>query len=109
MLTNEITGEIVDGLVKILGSNVMQIILYGSVARNEETDESDIDIAIILNKSFTIENRKKFIDWVAELDLKYDRVFSIIDIEREQYEKWKNVLPFYKNIQSEGIVLWKTD
>lgn len=66
-----------------------------------------MDIAIVLNKEFSFENRDKFIDWVAELDLKYDRVFSIVDIEHEKFEKWKNILPFYKNIQDEGVVLWK--
>ena len=53
----------------------------------------------MLNKEFSFENRDKFIDWVAELDLKYDRVFSIVDIEHEKFEKWKNILLFYKNIQ----------
>lgn len=66
-----------------------------------------MDIAIVLNKEFSFENRDKFIDWVAELDLKYDRVFSIVDIEHEKFEKWRNILPFYKNIQDEGVVLWK--
>ena len=61
----------------------------------------------MLNKEFSFENRDKFIDWVAELDLKYDRVFSIVDIEHEKFEKWKNILLFYKNIQDEGVVLWK--
>lgn len=59
----------------------------------------------MLNKEFSFENRDKFIDWVAELDLKYDRVFSIVDIEHEKFEKWKNILLFYKNIQEEGGVL----
>lgn len=64
-----------------------------------------MDIAIVLNKEFSSENGDKFIDWVAELDLKYDRVFSIVDIEHEKFEKWKNILLFYKNIQEEGGVL----
>ena len=64
-----------------------------------------MDIAIVLNKEFSFENRDKFIDWVADLDLKYDRVFSIVDIEHEKFEKWKNILLFYKNIQEEGGVL----
>lgn len=108
MLPEEMIAEIVDGFVKILDNNIVQIILYGSVARKEDTQESDVDIAIILNEEFTIESRRKMIEWLAELDLKYDRVISIVDIEREKYEKWGNVLPFYKNIQNEGVVLWKT-
>lgn len=107
MLTEEMITEIVNGLVNIFENSILQIILYGSVARKQDTEESDIDIAIVLNKEFTLENRAKFIEWIAELDLKYDRVFSVVDIEQEKYEKWRDILPFYKNIQNEGVVLWK--
>ena len=40
--------------------------------------------------------------------MKYEKVFSFIDIEKEKMEQWGDILPFYKNIQKEGIVLWKT-
>ena len=53
--------------------------------------------------------KEQFIHWSAELDLRYDRVFSIIDIQEENMEKWGNVLPFYQNIQKEGIILWKAE
>ena len=51
--------------------------------------------------------REKFMQWSAELDLRYDKVFSIIDIQEKNMEKWGSVLPFYQNVQKEGIVLWK--
>ncbi len=107
MLTTEMTYELISGLVSIFGENIQQIILYGSVARKEETEESDIDIAIILDHGFDSIVRKKFIEWASEMDLKYEKVFSIIDIEKANMDKWGNVLPFYKNIRREGIILWK--
>lgn len=107
MLTAEMTYELIDGLINIFGENIQQIILYGSVARKEETEESDIDIAIILDHGFDSSVRKNFIEWAAEMDLKYEKVFSIIDIEKANMDKWRNLLPFYKNICQEGIVLWK--
>lgn len=51
--------------------------------------------------------REKFMQWSAELDLRYDKVFSIIGIQEKNMEKWGSVLPFYQNVQKEGIVLWK--
>lgn len=107
MVNRDMIEELVNGLCVIFGSNIQQIILYGSVARNEATPESDIDIAIILRRSLTAENREPFIAFTANMDMKYDRIFSIIDIEQSNMEKWGNILPFYKNIQKEGIVLWK--
>lgn len=107
MITEEMISELVQGMRKIFAGNIDRIILYGSAARHEATAESDIDIAVIVRLTPDDEIKERFIAWAADMDLKYDRVFSIIDIEKEQMERWKNALPFYKNIQSEGIVLWK--
>ena len=107
MLSEEMIRDLVDGLQLIFAKNVTQIILYGSVARQEEGIESDIDIAIIIEETQNPEVRNKFIEWNSEMDMKYNRVFSIVDIEKANMDKWGNILPFYKNIKKEGIVLWK--
>lgn len=98
MLNEAMVCDLVQGLREIFAQNVLQIILYGSVARNEETSESDIDIAIIVNAITSTDAREKFLEWNAEMDMKYNRVFSIVDIDREQMERWSSVLPFYKNL-----------
>lgn len=107
MLSNTMEKDIVRGLVDMFSDNILKIILYGSVARNDNTDESDIDIAIIVKNEMDDATKERFIRWSAELDLRYDRVFSIIDIQEENMEKWGNVLPFYQNVQKEGRVLWQ--
>lgn len=83
------------------------IILYGSVARNETTYESDIDIAIIIKKEMDDQTKKRFISWAADMDIRYEKVFSIVDIQEDNMKKWERVLPFYQNIRKEGIVLWR--
>ena len=45
--------------------------------------------------------------FIVDLNLKYDKVFSVIDIDQQTYLKWRNVSPFYQNVDREGIVLWK--
>ena len=107
MLSEEMIHDLVNGLRLIFAKNVTQIILYGSVARQEESAESDIDIAVVIEDIQNPEMRKKFIEWNSEMDMKYNRVFSIVDIEKENMDKWGDVLPFYKNIKKEGVVLWK--
>jgi len=106
MLTSTMKNDLISGLLTLFPDNITAIILYGSVARNEATPESDVDIAIIIKKEMDDDIKNKFINWVADLDLRYDRIFSIIDIE-ENLKKWGKVLPFYQNVQKEGIVLWK--
>lgn len=107
-MDEKMISELIDGLCDILKNDILQIILYGSVARKEDTLESDIDIAVIVKEVLTAENRKRLLSLAADLDLRYGRVFSIIDIEQKNLDKWGEVLPFYKNVQKEGIVLWKT-
>lgn len=109
MLTNTMKEDLTQGLVDLFSDSILAIILYGSVARNDNTDESDIDIVIIIKNEMDDATKEQFIHWSAELDLRYDRVFSIIDIQEENMEKWRNVLPFYQNIQKEGIILWKAE
>lgn len=107
MFSDEMMADIVTGLCDIFKTNIIQIILYGSVARDEAGIESDVDIAIILADSDISKIRDRFLSWNSEMDMKYDRVFSIIDIDKANLEKWGDILPFYKNIKKEGVVLWK--
>ena len=44
MLTNTMKEDLTQGLVDLFSDSILAIILYGSVARNDNTDESDIDI-----------------------------------------------------------------
>ena len=107
MLSNDMKDELIRSLTEIFKENIKMIILYGSVARNEAKDDSDIDIAIIMKNDMDEKTQEQFIRWSADMDIRFDKVFSIIDIQEEKLEQWGNVLPFYKNVQKEGIVLWK--
>ena len=92
MLSEEMIHDLIEGLQLIFEKNITQIILYGSVARQEESAESDIDIAVVVEKMQNPEIRKKFIEWNAEMDMKYNRIFSIIDIEKSNMDQWRDVL-----------------
>ena len=107
MIQNEIIEELVLGLNRIIGDKLDCVILYGSVARGDDRDESDVDIAFVVKTCLNDEMKNAFFHWNACLDMKYNRIFSIIDIERESFDKWGDIHPFYKSIRTEGIVLWK--
>lgn len=107
MLSDEMREELVQGLTDIFGNNISMIILYGSVARGNATKESDIDIAIVVRSQMDDATKKRFLYWAADMDIRYERVFSIVDIQESNMKKWEDVLPFYRNVKKEGIVLWK--
>ena len=107
MLSDEIREELVQGLTDIFGNNISMIILYGSVARGDATQQSDVDIAIVVKNQMDDATKRRFLCWAADLDIRYERVFSIVDILEGNMKKWENVLPYYQNVKKEGIVLWK--
>lgn len=107
MLSEDMREDLVRGLTDIFRKSISMIILYGSMARNEATDESDIDIAIIVRDQMDDATKSCFISWMADMDIRYGRVFSVVDILESNLAKWENTLPFYQNIRKEGIVLWK--
>ena len=106
-MNNEMYSELVEEIKKALGDRIISIILYGSVARGTDTPESDIDVAVIVKSALDHNEEDALSDAVVDMNLKYDKVFSVIDIEDEIINKWGDVIPFYKNVRKEGIVLWK--
>ena len=99
--------ELVRGLLRILPDQTVQIVLYGSTARGTAEDDSDIDIALFVNEPLTAVQEDRLSDLIVDMNLKYDKIFSVIDIDQQAYLKWRKVSPFYQNVDREGIVLWK--
>ena len=79
-------------------SNVKEILLYGSVARGTAISESDIDIAVILD-DYTYKMHDVMIDFVVDLELKYNKVISVLLIYNKQFNEWGNITPFFKKHQ----------
>ena len=98
--------ELVDGIRSVLGTQVTSIILYGSVARGTETEHSDIDVVVVVKDGLDNEAEELLSDFVVDMNLKYDKVFSVIDIEDQVIRELEGIVPFYRNVREEGIVLW---
>lgn len=102
----EILTKLIPGLLNIFHQSVNRIILYGSVARGTQTDESDVDIAVIV-KSYTKDMHEQMTDLIVDLELEYDKVLSVLLIDYDRFKEWENVMPFYKNVKKDGVVLWQ--
>ena len=107
VMDKTILQELVQGMVEIIKSDIVKVILYGSVARGTNDEESDVDIMIILKNELDSFAEDKLSDFIVDMNLKYDKVFSVIDVNVHKFDKWVAVLPFYQNVDREGIVLWK--
>lgn len=103
--TDKAIAELVPGLKEIFGATMNKLILYGSVARGTANSESDVDLALIAHNN-TSEMHDRMIDFVVDLELKYDVVLSVVLVDLHDFREWENVLPFYKNVKRDGVILW---
>lgn len=89
----------------IYGSNVSSIMLYGSYARGDNGQDSDIDIvAIVHGERQDLQAKLKQIwDLSSDLELEYGVIVSPTVIPYAEYERFKDDIPYYRNIQNEGV------
>ncbi|MBO6210647.1 MAG: nucleotidyltransferase domain-containing protein [Schwartzia sp.] len=99
-----ICKRIVEAYRKAYGNAVEGIFLYGSYARGDYDEESDIDFVAIVNGDRLDLQKKCHQVWdeINKMDLEYDTVTSAQVIPAHEYEKYKGFLSYYKNIQKEG-------
>lgn len=105
---NIITKEIVDDVLELFSEKVHKIVLYGSYARGDFTQESDVDIMIILNcdKEEVKQYRKAISRLASRIGLKNDIEISLLLRDKETFEQGQKVLPFYRNVINEGVELY---
>ena len=99
--------ELVSELNVIYGSSLVKVVLYGSYARGTQTDESDVDIAIFLNVNPDKKQKDAELDCIVRHELNTGRTISVVDIEMNKYIEWGESLPFYRNIDKEGVTIWQ--
>ena len=107
MTVDNALERLVPGLRAIYGNLLVSVILYGSVARGTQTDESDVDIAVIMKSGATREMYDRMLDLVVDLELECARVLSVVRIDYDKFREWENVMPYYRNIKKDGVVLWQ--
>ncbi len=106
---NNIIDEFVNEVNKTLGNRVKKIILYGSYARGDYNKSSDIDIMILtdLKDDEIYENFVKISDIAYDIEEKnnFDITLSPLVKNIDRFNYWLEALPFYTNVQNEGVIL----
>ncbi|MBQ6021092.1 MAG: nucleotidyltransferase domain-containing protein [Clostridia bacterium] len=89
----------------ILGQALSAVVLYGSYARGDYDDESDIDIMVRIDctPERLNELRETFIGIANELSLEHGVEVSVSLADAATYDRYKRFLPYYESIESEGI------
>ena len=104
---NQITSKVVQAARDSLGDKLDKVILYGSYARGDYDDDSDIDIMVLAdipleNRGLEREKIRKLID---RIDLELDVVLALNVTDCKTFNRFLQVEPFYQNVAREGVIV----
>jgi predicted nucleotidyltransferase len=107
-IIKNIKEEATDLVKKLMGTDLKKVILYGSCARGDYTQDSDIDIALITNCDRM--EVKSYSDRIAnismQLAMEYFAVVNFVCLPYEEFMQKKSWYLYFRNIDSEGEVLF---
>ena len=91
-------------LENLYGSKLKSVLIYGSWARGDATEDSDIDILVILEGPIQAGKEIDFmIDTITDINLKYGVLISVYPVSEDDFQSIKS--PLLMNVRKEGIVI----
>lgn len=102
MKIEHILKEFREKAEELYGKRLKNIVLYGSYARGQATQDSDIDLAIILEGDVAVGKEiDRVIDVITDINLSYDVLLSVYPVSEENYHSLNS--PLLLNLRREGI------
>lgn len=92
-------------LQSLLGDNLLSLRLFGSRVRGEGTEESDLDVLVVVQKKDRALCRR-IVEESLEADLAFGTNLAPTILSAEEYrqnQEWGT--PFYQNIERESVSL----
>ena len=102
-----ISQRVVQAAKDTLGDKLDKVILYGSYARGDYDQESDIDFFILADvpQEEAGDRRSDIRDSIPFIDLEFDITVSLHVTGKAVFDKYINTLPYYINVVREGVIL----
>jgi predicted nucleotidyltransferase len=99
----EIAVKVRRELEKLYGKRLRGVLLYGSAARDKLDEDSDIDIAVILDEiPDRFAEHERTGDVGSRISLEYDTLISFLFVSESDYQKGRFAV--HRTIKEEGIL-----
>ncbi len=90
----------------LFGDKLSKIILYGSYARGDHNNWSDMDIIALVDDDDLNRFDKQILRISVDLSIAYDVDLSIFIESESSFNENVDVIPLFKNINKEGINIY---
>ena len=104
---SDIMHDFAKNVRKLLGDSLDSVIVYGSYARGDYSESSDIDVMLLV--SLEDEEIKRIANQISDLAfdfmMKYGVDISPIITNTDHFNYWADNLPYYRNVRDEGVKL----
>jgi len=85
---------------------VKRLALFGSLARGEADEESDVDLLVLTSRPLNRAERHLITDLVCDVNLEYGTNLSTLVIDEESWERGLvSLLPIRQAIEQDGVPL----
>jgi predicted nucleotidyltransferase len=89
----------------LLGDNLLLLRLFGSRVRGEGTEESDLDVLVLVKKKDR-DLCRRIVEESLEVDLAYGTNLAPTILTADEYRQNQEYgTPFYRNVEWEGVSL----
>ncbi|HUU57734.1 MAG TPA: nucleotidyltransferase domain-containing protein [bacterium] len=85
-----------------LGDHIVHIILYGSRARGDYTEDSDIDVLVVVRDIDAKEADERIFPFASTALEEYEELLYASVVTEEEFEE-KRGRAFYINVREEGV------
>uniref|UniRef100_A0A7V3E6D0 Nucleotidyltransferase domain-containing protein n=1 Tax=Ignavibacterium album TaxID=591197 RepID=A0A7V3E6D0_9BACT len=103
---HDILPEVEKRILELFGNNVERIILFGSYARNDFNEASDVDLIVLVKDNKIEDYRKLRIKIISEFLITHEVLLSIRILNSQDFIKYKDTSPFLQNIVKEGVTFY---
>ena len=105
----KITSELSERVQEILGEKLRKIILFGSYARGDHDEDSDIDIMVladVTNNDEIIYLRDEISDIASDISLENNITVSAFIKDFKFFFDYSEAVPYYRNVINDGINIY---